>query len=87
MFLLILVFLLSVMGSDFRFLFWICQGCGHQWFHKILNEYNKEFHLDVVALFETRISGSRAEAVIAKMGFDYSFRVDAVGFTGGIWFL
>ncbi|KAH1064674.1 hypothetical protein J1N35_029661 [Gossypium stocksii] len=33
------------------------------------------------------ISGVRAEAVIAKLGFDYSFRVEAVGFAGGIWLL
>lgn len=40
-----------------------------------------------MAFFETRISGSRAEIVITKLGFDYSFRVEAVGFVGDIWLL
>ncbi|MBA0758180.1 hypothetical protein Gotri_021201, partial [Gossypium trilobum] len=51
---------------------------------KFLKEYNREFRLDFVALFEVRISGVRVEAVIAKLGFDYSFRVELVGFAGGI---
>ncbi|KAK5840874.1 hypothetical protein PVK06_009779 [Gossypium arboreum] len=38
-------------------------------------------------MFEVRISGARAEVVIAKLGFDYSFRVEATGFAGGIWLL
>ncbi|MBA0704625.1 hypothetical protein Golax_016870, partial [Gossypium laxum] len=33
---------------------------------------------------DVRISGVRVEVVIAKLGFDYSFRVELVGFAGGI---
>lgn len=46
-----------------------------------------EFNVDFVALLETQLSGHRAETVIAKLGFDYSFRVEAKGFAGGIWLL
>ncbi|KAL4280940.1 hypothetical protein GQ457_03G011290 [Hibiscus cannabinus] len=41
----------------------------------------------LVALFEPRISGSRASSVIRKLGFPKSFRVEAHGFSGGIWIL
>ncbi|MBA0683687.1 hypothetical protein Goari_025324, partial [Gossypium aridum] len=33
------------------------------------------------------ISGCKADTVIAKLGFDNSFRVEAFGFTGGFWIL
>lgn len=53
----------------------------------MLKEYMKEFGLDFVALFETRISGCKVESVIAKLGFTRSYRVEAEEFAGGIWVL
>ncbi|XP_057451015.1 uncharacterized protein LOC130742925 [Lotus japonicus] len=40
-----------------------------------------------MALFETRVSGSKATRIISSLGFDNSFVVDAEGFAGGIWIL
>ncbi|GMI86879.1 hypothetical protein HRI_002357200 [Hibiscus trionum] len=40
---------------------------------------------DVVVFMEPRISGHRAESVIAALGFPHSHRVEAAGFSGGIW--
>ncbi|KAL4376038.1 hypothetical protein GQ457_02G035350 [Hibiscus cannabinus] len=40
---------------------------------------------DVFALMEPRISGSVADAFIRKSGYAYSYRVEASGFSGGIW--
>ncbi|KAL4312070.1 hypothetical protein GQ457_01G013210 [Hibiscus cannabinus] len=42
---------------------------------------------DMVAWFELRISGRQAERVIQFSGFEWSFRVEANGFLGGIWVL
>ncbi|KAL4388382.1 hypothetical protein GQ457_09G019490 [Hibiscus cannabinus] len=42
---------------------------------------------DIVAIFEPRISGRAADGFIRKSGFDFSFRVEARGFSGGIWVL
>ncbi|XP_024041873.1 uncharacterized protein LOC127898857 [Citrus sinensis] len=36
---------------------------------------------------EPRTSGVKADEFIKKSGFDYSHRVEAVGFSGGIWLL
>ncbi|KAA3487080.1 reverse transcriptase [Gossypium australe] len=39
----------------------------------------------IASLLEPRISGVKLDAVIAKLGFQYSHRVEAVGFSDGIW--
>lgn len=67
-----------------KLLVWNCQGCAHTHFNRILKEYVREFDVDVVVLLETRISGLRAKSVNMNLGFDYSHRVEAKGFTGGI---
>ncbi|KAL4388329.1 hypothetical protein GQ457_09G016490 [Hibiscus cannabinus] len=42
---------------------------------------------DLVALFETRVSASKADHFIARHGFSFSFRIEANGFSIGIWIL
>ncbi|KAL4323711.1 hypothetical protein GQ457_11G030340 [Hibiscus cannabinus] len=42
---------------------------------------------DILALFEPRVRGRKADRFIARNGFDHSFRVEADGFSGGIWVL
>ncbi|KAK8714074.1 hypothetical protein V6N13_149275 [Hibiscus sabdariffa] len=39
----------------------------------------------LLGLVEPRISGARANLVIAALGFPHSYRVEASGFSGGIW--
>lgn len=36
---------------------------------------------------ETRINGKRVDDVIRKTNFDYSYKVEARGFSDGIWLL
>ncbi|KAJ1441395.1 Ribonuclease H-like superfamily [Sesbania bispinosa] len=38
-------------------------------------------------LLEPRVSGKRADSIIRKCGFQFNYRVDASGFSGGIWIL
>ncbi|KAK8660876.1 hypothetical protein V6N13_051784 [Hibiscus sabdariffa] len=40
---------------------------------------------DLVVFVEPRISGRKADSVIALLGFPNSHRVEAIGFSGGIW--
>ncbi|KAG8479043.1 hypothetical protein CXB51_029683 [Gossypium anomalum] len=40
---------------------------------------------DLIGLLETRVSGVKADSVIAKLSLDFLYRVEAVGFSGGIW--
>lgn len=40
---------------------------------------------DIVSLMETRASDDRANRMIAKLGFQYSYQNKARGFSGRIW--
>lgn len=53
----------------------------------MLKEYRTDFGPNLVCLLETRVSSVRAYDVITKFGFSNSFRVEANGFAGGIWFV
>ncbi|KAK8656712.1 hypothetical protein V6N13_098653 [Hibiscus sabdariffa] len=39
----------------------------------------------LLGIIEPRISGARADSVIAALGFHSSHRIEAVGFSGGLW--
>lgn len=66
---------------------WNCQGAGNPKFHRILKEYLRDFEPDVVVLVKIRISGLRADSVIKGIKMPHSHRVEAQGFSGGIWLL
>lgn len=66
---------------------WNCRGAGGPNFPSLIRDYVRMHHLNFVALLETRISGSRAEEVCCKVGLQGCFRVEANGFSGGIWCL
>ncbi|KAL4333466.1 hypothetical protein GQ457_07G012960 [Hibiscus cannabinus] len=42
---------------------------------------------DIVVIMEPRISGSEADKFIHRSRFEFSYRVEARGFSGGIWLL
>ncbi|MBA0713743.1 hypothetical protein Golax_012759 [Gossypium laxum] len=50
-------------------------------FLRAFQEYNAEHMPDVVCLVELRVSGKKANLIIEKLGFNYSHRVEAVGFS------
>lgn len=44
-----------------------------------------DFKPNIVSLLKTKTSGKKADEVIASLGFHSSYRVEAHGFSGGIW--
>lgn len=70
---------------NFNIICWNCQRAGHPRFHNIVKEYRKEFTPNLFCFLEPRVSGTRANEIIAKMSFSNSFRVKANGFAGVIW--
>lgn len=64
-------------------LIWNCRGAGGQSFSSMVKDYCRMYHLDFVAILEPRISGSRADEVIRRMGLIEGARVEAQGFAGG----
>ncbi|KAL4326271.1 hypothetical protein GQ457_11G005490 [Hibiscus cannabinus] len=56
-------------------------------FHSTGNVEKQVHKPDIVAIMEPRISGAKADNFIRRSGFAASYRVEADGFSGGIWVL
>lgn len=72
---------------SYKILWWNVQGAGSREFLREFRDIVRRNRVAVAALFEPRISGCRADKVIKGCGFQNSFRVEATGFSGGIWVL
>ncbi|KAK8540902.1 hypothetical protein V6N13_038644 [Hibiscus sabdariffa] len=70
---------------NIKFFCWNAQGCGHPKFIKAVKQYIRDYKPSLVGIVEPRISGARADSVIAALGFCYSHRIEAAGFSGGLW--
>ncbi|KAK8683424.1 hypothetical protein V6N13_039485 [Hibiscus sabdariffa] len=70
---------------NIKLLCWNVQGCGHPKFLNTVRQYLYDYKPDLVVFVEPRVSGFRADTIIASLGFPYSHRVEAQGFSGGIW--
>ncbi|KAI9075687.1 hypothetical protein K1719_042303 [Acacia pycnantha] len=53
----------------------------------VLRDIKCRYKVDLVVVMETRISGNHAAKVIKSWGFKHSVRMEADGFSGGIWLL
>ncbi|XP_050238477.2 uncharacterized protein LOC126687968 [Mercurialis annua] len=56
-------------------------------FLRTFRSFRDCYNPSLVVLVEPRISGPKADKVIKRSGFDFSHRVEAQGFSGGIWIL
>ncbi|MBA0803124.1 hypothetical protein Gohar_013372 [Gossypium harknessii] len=54
---------------------------------QIDGKFQRVEYKDFVILFEIRINGCKADSIIAKLGFENSFRAEAIGFAEDIWLL
>jgi hypothetical protein len=70
-----------------NYFIWNCRGAGGKFFPNIVRDCAKMYSIDFLAILEPRISGQRADSVIDKLGFDSKAKVDAIGYSGGIWCL
>ncbi|KAK8708577.1 hypothetical protein V6N13_059615 [Hibiscus sabdariffa] len=60
-------------------------GCGHPKFCQTVRQYLRDCRPDIVVFVEPHISGRKADYLIASLGFPYSHRIEANGFSGRIW--
>ncbi|GMJ00023.1 hypothetical protein HRI_003671500 [Hibiscus trionum] len=70
-----------------NFLMWNIQGAASSSFRDHLRRISASANPSIGALMETRMSGMRADRIVNRLGFQSSFRVEAQGFSGGIWLL
>lgn len=64
---------------------WNFQGCASRKFSHIFREYNEEHKSDIISLLEPKVSGNKADEIIAKFELQHSHRVKAKGYLSGIW--
>ncbi|KAL1149714.1 hypothetical protein V6Z11_A10G209100 [Gossypium hirsutum] len=50
-----------------------------------LDSKNLEHKPDIVSLLKPRVSWAKLDVIIAKLGFQFSHCVEAIGYFGGIW--
>lgn len=66
-------------------LIWNCRGAGKRNFATLIKDCKRIYKLDFVAILEPRISGTKADLVLSKLGFDGFVKSDPIGYSGGIW--
>ncbi|WCJ44055.1 RNA binding RNA-directed DNA polymerase [Euphorbia peplus] len=72
---------------DFKIFVWNSQGSVNGRFARTVSLFLKNHKPAIVILVETKCSGLTADKVMSKIGLDASIRVEAKGFSGGIWVL
>ncbi|KAL8171080.1 LOW QUALITY PROTEIN: hypothetical protein V2J09_022884 [Rumex salicifolius] len=65
---------------------WNCRGADKGGFIRTIKYISGHYRVDLLALMETKISGSQATETL-KARFPNSKRVEAQGFKGGLWLL
>lgn len=77
----------SSSAPDITFLVWNVRGAGGLEFRRVFHETIAQHKPNLVILTETRLSGERAQNTINSLGYEKHYKVDAMGFSGGIWML
>ena len=68
-----------------KMLIWNYNGTASKPFHRPVKDLIQNHKLVLLGLVETKIRGALANKVCRNLGFDYRVRVEAMGFSGGIW--
>lgn len=81
---------MSAPGLVFPFVYmiclvWNCQGAASISFRRTLKNFSRMYNASIVCLLEPKVSGSQANTICSSLGFEDWVRVEAVGFSGGIW--
>ncbi|KAF7814603.1 reverse transcriptase [Senna tora] len=72
---------------DFKILIWNARGAGSPEFRRIILDMKQRYRPNVIFVSETRIEGNRADNVINSLDFTGRFKVDPIGYAGGLWIL
>lgn len=77
----------SSSAPDITFLVWNVRGAGGTEFRRVFRDTVAQHKPNLVILTETRLSGERAQNTINNLGYEKHYKVDAMGFSGGLWML
>ncbi|XP_031127770.1 uncharacterized protein LOC116029866 [Ipomoea triloba] len=68
-------------------LVWNCQGAASRSFKRALSFLSLTHKPLIACLLEPKVSSSHANTICSSLGYEEWVRVEAVGFSGGIWVL
>ncbi|CAI9102776.1 OLC1v1001101C1 [Oldenlandia corymbosa var. corymbosa] len=83
----VLYIIIIVLSMNLQLIVWNVQEAASPNFFNSFRLLISQYRPDVIAMLEPRIGGKDAESFIKKSRFGRSFRVEAQGFSGGIWVL
>lgn len=66
---------------------WNSRGACAKTFPRLCRELCRIFCIDFLIILEPRCSGDKADGIMKRMGFDNNWRMEAQGYSGGIWVL
>lgn len=66
---------------------WNVRGAGAWSFPHLIKDLKSNYRFQVLVILEPRVSGQRADKIIEKLDYGSSYRIEANGFSGGIWLL
>ena len=72
---------------DRKILVWNCQGAASKSFRRVVKLLIDIHKSCMLVLLEPRISGIKAELLIHFLKFHHSHKVEALGYSSGIWIL
>ncbi|XP_038688766.1 uncharacterized protein LOC119987931 [Tripterygium wilfordii] len=75
----------SCMISLMDCIIWNCQGAASKEFNRTLKDMLKFYKPGILGLLEPKVSGAQADSLCNQWGFENWVRVEAFGFSGGIW--
>ncbi|KAF7802812.1 putative ribonuclease H protein At1g65750 family [Senna tora] len=63
------------------------RGAAAKSFPGLVKDIFNKYKVDILALYETRVSGDKASRIIKRCGIHNFIRIEADGYSGGIWIL
>lgn len=66
---------------------WKIREAANADFRRAFHDLLQKFSPDIVILTETCLSGLRAQGILSSLGFENYIKIDAMGFSSGIWLL
>ncbi|KAF7811300.1 reverse transcriptase [Senna tora] len=66
---------------------WNARGATSTSFKRLFMDLKNQYKPNLVLISDTKIGGNRAEEILSTLGFSNHFKVDPMGYAGGLWLL
>ncbi|KAF7820937.1 reverse transcriptase [Senna tora] len=73
--------------EPFHMFSWIARGVASGDFKRVFRDMIQRYKPNLVLVTETRVSGDKASEIINTLSFKKHFKVELMGYAGGLWLL